>query len=223
MRRPALSRTTRSSLSTFSSLSTLVTLGTLLTVAAPAPTHGQAVNPGIWRQVPKAVTDTMSDRALLRLHRRLLLHEDSLISYGAYLVRHGGMPWRRRPVVRQPLSTGGYAALMGSVLLYNAACPFGRSACERDIGGYADSFRSIDKLAHGSSALALTSLAVQGGVRPRDAALVTVVASVGFELTQAQGGGFYSPRDVVANTTGAAVAWGWSAWVERRRARGATR
>ena len=208
MRLHALPRTTRASLST---------LVTLLTLATPGDGRGQAVNPGIWRQVPKAVTDTMSDRALVRLHRRLLAHEDSLISYGAYLVRHGGTPWRVRPIPRPALSTGTYATLMGTVLLYNAACPFGRSACERDTGGYADSFRSIDKLAHASSALALTSLAVQGGVPPRDAALVTIAASVGFELTQAEGGGFYSTRDVVANATGAAVAWGWSTWVERRR------
>jgi hypothetical protein len=196
------------------SLSTLVAF---LAFAAPGRTHGQVVNPGLWRPVPEAVTDTMSERALLRLHRRLLAHEDSLLRYGAYLVRHG-VPWRPRRDAHPPLSTSTYAALMGTALLYNATCPFGRTVCERDAGGYDDGYRSIDKLAHASTALALTSLAVQGGVRPRDAALVTVAASVGFELTQAQGGGYYSGRDVVANATGVAVAWGWSAWVERRRA-----
>ena len=185
--------------------------------------RGQSVaprftNPGIWQPVPQAVADTLSAPALLRLHRRLVAHEDSLIRYGRMLVAYG-VPWRYAPrPPRGPLSFGTYASLVGVALFYNATCPAGRSACERDAGGYVDSYRSIDKLAHATSALALTSLTIEGGVRPRDAAVATFLGSVGFELTQAEGGGYYSARDVTANATGIAAAWAWSAWVARRRA-----
>lgn len=185
--------------------------------AVPGIARGQAANPGIWTPLRQRDLDTMSTHSLLRVHRRLMAHEDSLISYGDYLLTHG-VPWRpRHTSTRGPLRTSTYAALVGGALLFNATCPFGRSACERDPGGYADSYQSMDKVAHASSAAALTSLAVQGGVPPRDAALTTLAGSVGFELTQAQGGGYYSSRDVVANATGIALAWGWSAWVEHRR------
>jgi hypothetical protein len=194
-------------------------LAASLLAAAPAAARGQPANPGVWRPVPQEVADSMSVRALLRLHRRLLAHEDSLIGYGGYLVAHG-VPWRARgAAARGPLSAGAYAALVGAALAYNATCPFGRSACERDRGGYVDSFRSMDKLAHATSALALTSLTVQAGVRPRDAALVTLAGSVGFELTQARDGGYYSSRDVLANAAGVSAAWAWTAWVEHRRPR----
>ena len=201
----------------------LAAITAITAIVATAAAHGQSVaprltNPGIWQPVPQDVVDTLSARALLRLHRRLVAHEDSLIGYGRMLLAYG-VPWRRatRPP-RGPLSTRAYASLVGVALLYNAACPAGRSACERDPGGYVDSYRSIDKLAHASSALALTSLTIEGGVRPRDAALVTFLGSVGFELTQAEGGGYYSARDVTANATGIATAWAWSAWVAHRRA-----
>ena len=201
----------------------IIPLAATLSLAAAGAARGQSVaprfaNPGIWQPIPQAVADTLSAGALLRLHRRLVAHEDSLIGYGRMLLAYG-VPWRHAPrLPRGPLSAGTYATLVGVALLYNATCPAGRSACERDPGGYVDSYRSIDKLAHATSALALTSLTIEGGVRPRDAAVVTFLASVGFELTQAEGGGYYSARDVTANATGIATAWVWSAWVGRRRA-----
>ena len=70
-----------------------------------------------------------------------------------------------------------------------------------------------------STSAALTSFAIGGGVQPEVAALLTFAAGVGFELTQTQGGGYYSARDVAANATGVALAWGWhrfSMWRQGR-------
>ena len=145
--------------------------------------------------------------------RMLLARDDSLMaarwaSAGATLAR-----WRRGPS-----NAGLYALLLTGAVVYNAACPLG-TLCDRDRGGYVDSYRTIDKVAHASTAAALTSFAIQGGVQPEAATLLTIAGGAAFELTQTQGGGYYSGRDVVANSTGAVLAWGWHRWSSRRRSR----
>ena len=184
---------------------------------APAPGL-PAPKPAPWQEVPTAAIDTMSSRALLQLHRRMAAHEDSLIRYADALVARSE---RTRSTIyprRGPLGATRYGMLLGFGVAFNAACPMD-AACERDPGGYRDSYGTIDKVAHASSAMALTSLAIGGGVQPEAAALLTIVGSVGFELSQARGGGYYSGRDVVANTTGAVVAWGWHRYSRWRRGR----
>lgn len=123
---------------------------------------------------------------------------------------------------RGPSNAGLYTLMLAGGVVYNAACPL-HTLCDRDRGGYRDTYQTIDKVAHASTAAALTSFAIQGGVQPEAAWLLTIAGGAAFELTQTQGGGYYSARDVVANGVGATMAWGWhraSAW---HRARAASR
>lgn len=176
----------------------------------------------------QAPYDTVSSRSLLALHHRQAARHDSVARRAAVAVTgtapraaHATASADTRPVLtrRGPANAGMYTLLLAGGVVYNAFCPLG-TLCDRDTGGYVDTYHSIDKVAHASSAMALTSFAIQGGVQPEVATLLTIVGGVGFELTQTQGGGYYSARDVVANTTGAVFALGWHrfwAWHHARR------
>ena len=161
-----------------------------------------------------------ASRELLARHAQQATREDSV----ARLAAAGGdsLPAARRGtdgstlarLRRGPSNAGLYTLMLAGGVVYNAACPLG-TLCDRDRGGYRDTYQTIDKVAHASTAAALTSFAIQGGVQPEAAWLLTIAGGAAFELTQTQGGGYYSGRDVVANSVGATLAWGWhrvSAW-----------
>lgn len=167
-----------------------------------------------------------TSRELLAQHGRAAAREDSV----ARLATGGSAPATRRAsdpgtlatLRRGPSNAGLYTLMLAGGVIYNAACPL-NTLCDRDRGGYRDTYQTIDKVAHASTSAALTSFAIQGGVQPEAAWLLTIAGGAAFELTQTQGGGYYSARDVVANSVGATLAWGWhraSAW---HRARAAAR
>ena len=170
--------------------------------------------------------DSTVSRSLLAQHARLATRDDSLARLRGDDADRA-LRARELAVLRKwsqgPSNAGLYALLLSGGVAYNAACPLG-TLCDRDAGGYVDTYHTIDKVAHASTAAALTSFAIQGGVQPEAALLLTIAGGVGFELTQTQGGGYYSGRDVVANSAGAVLAWGWhraSNWQHGRSARAA--
>jgi hypothetical protein len=194
---------------------TATLIGTLALVVLPRAASAQAA-------------DRTASRDLLAGHGQQATRDDSVARLAA--ARPDSVPASRRPNDAGtlakwrggPSNAGLYGLLLAGGVVYNAACPLG-TLCDRDRGGYRDTYQTIDKVAHASTAAALTSFAIQGGVQPEAAWLLTIAGGAAFELTQTQGGGYYSGRDVVANATGATVAWGWhrvSAW---RRARAAVR
>jgi VanZ family protein len=173
-----------------------------------------------------AQLDTVSSRTLLALHHREAARHDAVarrVADGTTRITHAPAP-DTRPVLtrRGPANAGMYTLLLTGAAVYNALCPLG-TLCDRDAGGYVDTYHSIDKVAHASSAMALTSFAIQGGVQPEVATALTIAGGVAFELTQTQGGGYYSARDVVANGTGALVALGWHRFWAWHHARPRTR
>ena len=187
------------------------------THTAPAALAALLLAPAVARA---QVADSTTSRALLDAHTTTAGRGDSVARARVTArVAPDAAPyttfqkWRRGPS-----NAGLYGLLLTGAVVYNAACPLG-TLCDRDRGGYVDSYRTIDKVAHASTAAALTSFAIQGGVQPEAAMLLTVVGGVAFELTQTQGGGYYSGRDVVANSTGAVLAWGWHRLSSHRRSR----
>ena len=84
-----------------------------------------------------------------------------------------------------------------------------------DIGGYPDSFATMDKQLHAAVGYSLTQAAITAGVRPRDAVIGVSLAAVGWELSQ----GYSSWRDVVAGVSGSLAAWGWHELWRRRAER----
>ena len=193
-------------------MSTTRTLGhvatTALVVAALAgrPARAQAA-------------DTPASRTMLAQHHRDASRGDSAAARAAGASPRDGSARAGNAMMRHaPRNAGMYGLMLSAGVLYNLACPLG-TMCDRDTGGYVDSFGTIDKVAHASTAAALTSFAIGGGVQPEAAAVLTFAAGVGFELTQTQGGGYYSARDVAANATGIALAWGWHRLAMWRRSR----
>ena len=83
---------------------------------------------------------------------------------------------------------------------------------DRDPGGYRDTWNTEssfpDKVVHGLSAFALTSVGVDLRVRPFVAALTTCAAGAIFEKTQ----GYVSRYDIGADCAGAALAGLWRHW-----------
>jgi hypothetical protein len=187
--------------------------GTVALVVLPHAAAAQAV-------------DRSASRDLLASHGQQATRDDSVARLAA---RPDSTLAARRAAAatlakwRQgPSNAGLYGLMLTGGVVYNAACPLG-TLCDRDRGGYRDTYQTIDKVAHASTAAALTSFAIQGGVQPEAAWLLTIAGGAAFELTQTQGGGYYSGRDVVANATGATVAWGWHRVAEWRRTRAAVR
>jgi VanZ family protein len=179
----------------------------LLLLAAPRDAHAQAA-------------DSSASPVRLARSARLATRDDSL-GRGAgddAMRAHAAVANTLHKWRRGPSNAGLYGLLLTGGVVYNLACPLG-TLCDRDRGGYVDTYRTIDKVAHASTAAALTSFAIQGGVQPEAATFLTIAAGVAFELTQTQGGGYYSGRDVVANSTGAVLAWGWHRASTWRRGR----
>ena len=81
-----------------------------------------------------------------------------------------------------------------------------------DVGGYEDSFATMDKQLHAAVGYGLTQAAITAGVRPRDAVIGVSLAAVGWELSQK----YSSWRDVVVGVSGSLAAWGWHELWRRR-------
>ena len=81
-----------------------------------------------------------------------------------------------------------------------------------DVGGYPDTFVTMDKQLHAAVGYGLTQAAITAGVRPRDAVIGVSLAAVGWEFSQE----FSSWRDVVAGVGGSLAAWGWHELWRRR-------
>ena len=81
-----------------------------------------------------------------------------------------------------------------------------------DVGGYEDSFVTMDKQLHAAVGYGLTQAAITAGVRPRDAVIGVSLAAVGWELSQQ----YSSWRDVVVGVGGSLAAWGWHELWRRR-------
>ena len=84
-----------------------------------------------------------------------------------------------------------------------------------DVGGYTDTFATMDKQLHAAVGYGLTQAAITAGVRPRDAVIGVSLAAVGWELSQE----YSSWRDVVAGIGGSLAAWGWHELWRRRAER----
>ena len=166
-----------------------------------------------------------ASRGLLASHAQQATRDDSVARLAAgdsLAARRADDTNTLAKLRRGPSNAGLYSLMLAGGVVYNAACPLG-TLCDRDRGGYRDTYQTIDKVAHASTAAALTSFAIQGGVQPEAAWLLTIAGGAAFELTQTQGGGYYSGRDVVANSVGATLAWGWHRVSEWRRTRAAAR
>lgn len=91
-----------------------------------------------------------------------------------------------------------------------------------DSGGYRDGWTTAtdfpDKAVHGLAAWAITTVGVDLGARPRNAALAVCAAGTAFEFAQ----GYVSPYDIAADCIGATGAALWQSWRARKRARAAT-
>lgn len=94
-----------------------------------------------------------------------------------------------------------YVAGQAAAVALNFAVPI-----QRDPGGYRDQWLGYDKMVHANVAYMLTDAGIELGVRPWVAAGVTCAFGYAFEWSQAEGGGYVSNRDAVANCTGAASA-----------------
>lgn len=81
-----------------------------------------------------------------------------------------------------------------------------------DIGGYPDTFATMDKQLHAAVGYGLTQAAITAGVRPRDAVIGVSLAAAGWELSQK----YSSWRDIVAGVGGSLAAWGWHELWRRR-------
>jgi len=180
------------------------------------------------RDAGAQVADRTASRALLAQHGQQATRDDSVArlaiahARSATAARLADDPGTLAKWRKGPSNAGLYTLMLTGGVVYNAACPLGR-LCDRDRGGYRDTYQTIDKVAHASTAAALTSFAIQGGVQPEAAWLLTIAGGAAFELTQTQGGGYYSGRDVVANSVGATLAWGWHRVSDWRRTRAAMR
>ena len=90
-----------------------------------------------------------------------------------------------------------------------------------DSGGYRDGWTTAtdfpDKAVHGLAAWAITTVGVDLGARPRNAALAVCAAGTVFEFAQ----GYVSPYDIAADCIGATGAALWQTWRARRRERAA--
>lgn len=73
---------------------------------------------------------------------------------------------------------------------------------DTDHGGYTDLWSTRDKLAHAAVGFALSTTAMEMGVRPRIAVLLTCLGATGFEFSQ----GYVSRKDIVMGCGGAVAA-----------------
>lgn len=91
-----------------------------------------------------------------------------------------------------------------------------------DSGGYRDGWTTAtdfpDKAVHALAAWALTTIGVDLGARPRNAAIAVCAAGTAFEFAQ----GYASPYDIAADCIGATGAALWQSWRARRREQAAT-
>jgi len=118
---------------------------------------------------------------------------------------------------RERLPTIFYGALAGAagaaVILH----------VDPDSGGYRDGWTTAtdfpDKAVHALAAWAITSIGVDLGARPRNAAIAVCAAGTAFEFAQ----GYVSPYDVAADCIGATGAALWRSWRAARRKRAAPR
>lgn len=92
-----------------------------------------------------------------------------------------------------------------------------------DSGGYRDGWTTAtdfpDKAVHALAAWAITSIGVDLGARPRNAAIAVCAAGTAFEFAQ----GYASPYDIAADCIGATGAALWQSWRAARRRRTAAR
>jgi hypothetical protein len=90
-----------------------------------------------------------------------------------------------------------------------------------DSGGYRDGWATAtdfpDKAVHALAAWALTTIGVDLGARPRNAAIAVCAAGAAFEFAQ----GYASPYDIAADCIGASGAALWQSWRAHRRERAA--
>lgn len=115
-----------------------------------------------------------------------------------------------RPGSRRGAIAG--AVAIGSVLAVNWSCPGG--LCDRDHGGYVDvlTVHQPDKITHAAMG-ATTYMALRSlGAGPKSSALLTAIGIVGWEVTQARGGGYPSRPDVYAGAIGLGAGLAWDAF-----------
>ena len=90
-----------------------------------------------------------------------------------------------------------------------------------DSGGYRDGWTTAtdfpDKAVHALAAWAITTIGVDLGARPRNAAIAVCAAGTAFEFAQ----GYVSPYDIAADCIGATGAALWQSWRASRRERAA--
>lgn len=90
------------------------------------------------------------------------------------------------PVQKPLLGPIRYSLLFAAGDFANAKLHF-----DSDRGGYKDAWTGIDKVAHGLAGALLTTTAIDLGVKPKWAALITCGGAVGFEFSQ----GYASGKD----------------------------
>ena len=90
-----------------------------------------------------------------------------------------------------------------------------------DSGGYRDGWTTAtdfpDKAVHALAAWSITTIGVDLGARPRNAAIAVCAVGAAFEFAQ----GYVSPYDIAADCIGATGAALWQSWRASRRERAA--